>query len=328
MGPSHPADEDNLEAMSAFYKYTEPFSSECRAFGRLQEAGSEELAVRCFGYVLLDADEEQAMMDQFASLELEFNGNCEYPGRFDMRSRFLGRDGRPPPIRGIVKAFGEANEPLRARTARKVLRDVIRLQQLGILKLDVAHRQLISGRIADFSTAVTVPHFVTTPALNPRLTPEDMALMEREAFQLSMSDYWDFDDMIITWNDDNENSPKDQLSSISAFPSGHGCRIKYNLRPSPARQRVYTYVDPRLYDWKGTGGRGSPGRQPKCSHRPPTRGAISKTKRQPRATTRPARWYYDCDPDLAARLKKQTQNSFTLTWRHKDGLIFPYKKVW
>lgn len=35
-------------AMGAFYKYMDPFNCECRAFGRSQEAGCEELAIKCF----------------------------------------------------------------------------------------------------------------------------------------------------------------------------------------------------------------------------------------------------------------------------------------
>lgn len=80
--------------MSAFYNYSEPFSCECRAFGRLQEACQEELATRCFGYLLLDEEHERTMMNQFSHLKLDFNGNGDYPGLENMRSRFPGKDGR------------------------------------------------------------------------------------------------------------------------------------------------------------------------------------------------------------------------------------------
>lgn len=54
LGTAEHTDPDDLKAMSAFYNYSEPFSAECRAFGRLWDAGWEELAIRCFAYVLLD----------------------------------------------------------------------------------------------------------------------------------------------------------------------------------------------------------------------------------------------------------------------------------
>lgn len=127
--------------MSAFYNYSEPFSCECRAFGRLQGAGHKELAVRCFGYVLLDEEHEHALMIRFSDLKLDFNGDIEYPGGEDMRSRFLGKDGRASPIRGVVKDFGlEDEENLRPTLMRKIFRDVIKLQQLGIFRIDVATR--------------------------------------------------------------------------------------------------------------------------------------------------------------------------------------------
>ncbi|KAK0610729.1 hypothetical protein DIS24_g12031 [Lasiodiplodia hormozganensis] len=183
--------------MSAFYNYSEPFNAECRAFGRLRESGHEDLAVQCFGYVLLDEKHEHIIMSQFSDKNLEFNGNGENPGIDDMRSRFLGRHGKPPPLRGIIKALGKADEPLRKRSARKLYQSIVSLQQLGIINIDVAHRQLIDGKFADFSTAITTPHFITTPELNPRLTPEWISAMEFETFQFSINDFWAFDNMVV-----------------------------------------------------------------------------------------------------------------------------------
>lgn len=61
--------------MSAFYDYSDLFSCECRAFGRLREAGHEELAIGCFGYVLLDEDLERALHSRFP--DISFNGNTQ-----------------------------------------------------------------------------------------------------------------------------------------------------------------------------------------------------------------------------------------------------------
>lgn len=320
--------------MSAFYNYSEPFSCECRAFGRLQEAGYEELAIRCFGYLLLDEQHERAMMNQFN--HLEFNGNIEFPGDEDMRSRFLGKDGRLPPIRGIVKEFGTRNEEFRATDARRILRDIIKLQQLGIIRIDVAHRQIIGGKLADFSTAIAIPHFITTPELNPCLTPEWIAAMEYETFQHSINDYWDFDGMVQLWNMDHEDDPSLRRNELSvhALPGGFS-RIKYvdKLRSTPSRERVYSLVDPRLYDWRtsaaspagnaatgGLGGRKSGPKTEGGSHGKPD-GAITKTRRGLYA--KPPRWYYDCDEKVAADLKRRTYFCPTLEWEHKNGLIFP-----
>ncbi|KAJ8131268.1 hypothetical protein O1611_g2357 [Lasiodiplodia mahajangana] len=207
-GPDGPEDIVDVEMMSAFYNYAEPFSAECRAFGRLQETGHEELAVKCHGYVLLNEEHEQAMMTQFSDLDLEFNGDIDYPCREDLRSRFVAKGARPPPIRGIVKDFGldfnvDREDKIRAPLIRKILRDVIKIQQLGIINIDVATRQIIDEKLGDFSTAITVPHFLTSPELNPRLTPEMISAMELETFKYALCDYLDFDAMMWDWNIDH-----------------------------------------------------------------------------------------------------------------------------
>ena len=192
----------------------------------------------------------------------------------------------------------------------------MRLQQLGIISIDVAYRQLISGKLADFSTAITTPHFVTTPELNPSLTSECLLLMEYEIFQYSINDYWEFDDMVQLWNDEHEDR-RDQLS-VYAFPGGNGCRINYNLRSTPSRERVYSLVDPRLYGRRSSVIPGGNRKRP--------RGATSKTRQ--RLNIKPPRWYLDCDSKVAAELKSDTQFSTSLRWEFKDGLIFPRKRKW
>jgi len=317
--------------MSAIYEYSEPFSCECRAFGRLQEDGYEELAVRCYGYVLLDEEHERVVMDQFSHLEINFNGNIQYSGYEDLRSRFVGKGvDRAPPIRGIVKEFGPTEEDLQTRGARRILKDIIRLQQLGIIHIDVGHRQLVGGKLCDFSTAITVPHFITTPELNPCLEPEWIPALEFETFQFSINDYWEFDEMVREWNyEQEERKTKKKKISVYAFPGGRGCRIKYDLRSTPLRERVYSFVDPRLYDWRtssasprkvATGARGR-----RKSGRGTTGGRHGKLRR---LAPRPPRWYLDCDKDVATRLKNSTSFSTSLDWEFRDGLIFPRKRGW
>jgi len=70
-------EEEEREKWSAFYNYSEPFCCECRAFGRLQEDGHEDLAVDCFVYVLLDEEHERVLLDRFPNITL--NGNIELP---------------------------------------------------------------------------------------------------------------------------------------------------------------------------------------------------------------------------------------------------------
>lgn len=272
--------------MTTFANCSEPFNCECRAFGRLQEAGYQDLATRCFGYLLLDKEHERTMMDQFSHLQLEFNGNMDEPGYEDMRSRFPGKYGRDPPIRGIVKEFGRCDQDLTTPLAKKLLQDVIKLQQLGIINIDVAHRQIISGKFTDFSTTITVPHFLTNPSMNPHLNSDQVSAMEFEAFQLSSMDYWSFDEMVQEWNEDNPSK-----IDVYAFPGGNGCHTRYKLR-SESPRTFYTLVDPRKL---GEG--------------------VSKKRKR-------ARWYYHCDATRAALLYRRSDVTFH-NWEFRDGYIFP-----
>ncbi|KAI8666918.1 hypothetical protein NCS56_00826700 [Fusarium sp. Ph1] len=207
-----------VDAFASLANYAEPFNSQCRAYGRLREADCEHLANRCFGYLLLEEANERAMMNQFKDHRMKFNGNILFLEGMDMRGRFPGKDGRPPPIRGIVKEFGQPEKELSMRTLRSILKDVIQMQQLGIIRLDVADRQFINGKMADFITAITFPHFITSPELNPHLTPEMVSAMELETLLFSRKDYQEFDQMMGMWNYEN---PSHQRSFFS-LPGGGG----------------------------------------------------------------------------------------------------------
>ncbi|KJK93717.1 hypothetical protein H633G_02397 [Metarhizium anisopliae BRIP 53284] len=250
--------QEYRELYSALYNYAEPFTCECRAYGRIQESGHETLALKCYGYVLLDEQHERRMMAQFqhpsSGVCLDFNGSIDASIPDDVRWRFVGKSGRAPPIRGIVKELGVPDEEnLRPAVARSILRDIIRMQKLGIIGIDVMDVQIVSGKLCDFSTAITTPHFLTTPEINPHLTAEMVSLMEFATFDKALSDYKRFDDMIREWN---RFGGKARPISITAFPGGRGCGLKYNLRNKAARERIFTYVDPRSTVIKWSGARG------------------------------------------------------------------------
>ncbi len=322
--------DPDRDLLRALYPYSEPFSAECRAFARIIASGHEEVAARCFGYLLLDEEHERVMMDRFSHLSLDFNGNGTEPGLVDQRSRFPGRDGRPPPLRGIVKAFGRVDEPLRTTGVKRLLRDVIQMQQLGIVRIDVAHAQLVDGKIADFSTAITTPHFITTPEIDPCLTPERKAAMEYMTFQLSVGDFWYFNAMVNEWNKEQKDR-KDRIS-VYAIPRGGGCRVPYNLRSRPSRERLYSLANPTLYDWRtsdtvgvGTGvTEAARRRKSRLTANDLTqensRGAIPETHR--RVDTRPPRWYYECDAGVIAKMSCGPPPWERLIWGFKDGTVF------
>lgn len=311
----------------AFSNHTEPFSCECRAFARLQESGHEELAIRCFGYILVN-EEEKEMVDRF---KVNFDSQLwgcfeEYKGR--QRARFLGkRTGRQPPLRGIVKAFGQADPTLKLSVVKKLFRAIVRLHQLGIVGLDVADRQLVDGKMADLSQALTSPNFIMTPELNPFLSSEEVAFLENETFRYCRSDFARYEDAIWAWNDEHEDA-KDRLW-IQAF-SEH----QYNLRKVPSRDdRPYTFADPRLYDWKKSSlasesadaamARGEKGQRSDGTTVKIGGSRESDAKKQRRLNPYPTRWYYDCDEEEAAQMRRFPDSHGSLNYEYRGGLIFP-----
>lgn len=257
--------------------------------------------------MLLDEDNERTIYSRFP--ETSFNGDFDNCAGSDdeVRRRFVGPDGRPPPIRGVVKELGiqPDESELQSALLTKILDDLRLLQQLGIMSIDVATRQIISGKLCDFSTAITIPHFITTPELNPSLTPEMRAAMELETFGLTNDDYLNFDNMIYSWN--NKYAKEKGPIAVRAYPGGNGTPPlrRYELRNPVARERVFTYVDPRRYNWKRR-----------------TKGTSARLR------AKPPIWVYHCgdSPSLLRRLRCRYQSSGLLSWEYKDGLIFPRPK--
>ncbi|ATY61646.1 hypothetical protein A9K55_009367 [Cordyceps militaris] len=312
LSPYYDMCRKDWEMMRAFYEYAEPFNCECRAFARLKEAGHEDLAIGCFGYLLLDEEHERKLLTQLHDHRIDFNGNIDCPGgnhdEGPLRERFLGPDGRPPPIRGIVKEYappGEEHE-FRQADAEKMLADVKKLQQLGITRIDVAARQVIGGRISDFSTAVTTPHFATTPELNPHLTPDMRRAVELQAFIHAKEDYLEFDAMIREWN--WEHAKEHGVITASAYPGHKGAPglCRYDFRRKVAQKRVYTFVDPRLYDWKVRPRKGVKNRRRRLRAKPPL-------------------WIYRCGENdgLANSLMSDSTKFMSIEWEYRDGRIFP-----
>lgn len=249
--------------------------------------------------MLLDELHERNVVENF---DIDICGNADGRGHDTLRTRFPGKNGRAPPVRAIVKEFGQGEERLRAQDMRRILRNITQLQQLGIIGIDVADRQIISGKLADFSTAVTTPHYRTNPELNPYLSPAGRSALEFETFKLSMNDYWEFDDMVQTWNQEHEDQ-KD--ISVHAFPAGgKGLQSKHNLRSTAARERVWTYVDPRRYDWRS----GS---------------AAGQQKARRRLDAKPRRWILEDAGRIPAGFKMTTSLSISLDWIFKNGRMVP-----
>lgn len=129
--------------------------------------------------------------------------------------------------------------------------------------------------------------------------------MELETFRLANDDYLAFDAMMADWN--LEYAQEKDAIAVRAYPGGNGSPPlrRYELRNAAARERVFTHVDPRRYDWKRR-----------------TKGT-KKGRRRLRA--KPPVWFYYCgdNASLARNLRDKQLSSAALDWDYKDGFIFP-----
>ncbi|KAF4970752.1 hypothetical protein FSARC_2265 [Fusarium sarcochroum] len=182
----------------AFESRFTPFENECRAFGRLQEAGCEHLAVKIHGYVALELTKVIDQKLQVARSKMRW----PYLELVDFLSNGDG------PTMGIVKDWVDMaecdNEDLRERYDRitqinqfpRMLEDLHELHKSGIVVRDLKSDQYVNGILVDLSFAMTVPHpYGPDPSglgrsWQPRWTWQSMAAWDLYCFQTRVIDTW------------------------------------------------------------------------------------------------------------------------------------------
>ncbi|KAL8853717.1 MAG: hypothetical protein Q9221_001528 [Calogaya cf. arnoldii] len=130
--------------------YLDPFFNECRAYGKLVEKDlNGKVAVYCHGYLILPAQYEEDLEQQFEGLG--WNRPFE---EYD----------KPPadrqPLRAIVKELVPEDTDWKPRVAVKILRHLKMIRKLGIYVMDIKPENYKGGLLVDFSVALTEPHFI------------------------------------------------------------------------------------------------------------------------------------------------------------------------
>ncbi|KAG7292883.1 hypothetical protein NEMBOFW57_002928 [Staphylotrichum longicolle] len=171
--------EDGLVSIEDVINQNDPFHCECRAYGRLKEANREDLAARCYGYVLLDQSHE----DELARLGFD---------SWDRRAATKGR-----PIRAVVKEYiaDDGDGPFTYEMLPRMRRDIQDLNRLGIVVWDVRADNYRAGRLIDFSQAHTVPHM--------ELDWNSAIYSRSHVMETCVRDLACFDDMVEEWNDEH-----------------------------------------------------------------------------------------------------------------------------
>ncbi|KAL8919895.1 MAG: hypothetical protein Q9172_004743 [Xanthocarpia lactea] len=130
--------------------YLDPFYNECRAYGKLVEAGlNGAVAVHCYGYMMIPAKYEDELKHRFGIVDWDrpVEENEKRPSQMQ-------------PLKAIVKDLVLEDTTWSPKTAKKMLRDLRKIRQQGIYVMDIKPENYKGGLLVDFSIAITKPHFL------------------------------------------------------------------------------------------------------------------------------------------------------------------------
>ena len=127
--------------------HADPFYNECRAYGRLREAGLDgKVAVRCHGYTTLPPAMESELEERFDVTDWERGA---YDDAIKNRAYF----------RAIVKDLIRDDVRLTHRVVKKMKKDLVQIRKLGIYPSDIKRTNYKKGLLIDFSSAITEPNY-------------------------------------------------------------------------------------------------------------------------------------------------------------------------
>lgn len=203
----------------------DPFNAECRAYGRLKETAREDLAAKCFGYILLSPDQELKLA------KLVGNSN-----EWHRRDAHKGQ-----PLRCIVKEYIEQDSvPFDFQMISRMRQDIQDINKLGIIVFDLREGNYLGGRLVDFSQAHTTPHYA--------LDLQSTWISNSSVRDLCARDLICFDSMMDEWNTEH---PKQRFWPRFLPNKAFGIRLRNHSRYFEEwGDREGARLDAALYDWK------------------------------------------------------------------------------
>ena len=159
----------------AFIAQFDPFYSECRAYGRMEERHQNSIvAVRAYGFMDIPADKE-GLMSCFPFCANDWNRpDEEYSWPIVERQ----------PFRAIVKDL--VHNKANFSNVAQMRDDLLALQQMGVYVQDIEKANYCNGKLVDFSLCWTAPHVL----VNTQVRPQDH--IDEELIQVR----WEFDRML------------------------------------------------------------------------------------------------------------------------------------
>lgn len=154
-------DRVGLETLHA---QCDPFYNECRAYGKLIESDvNGRVAARCHGYTTIHYKEVHQLGKEFHIEDLEQEAESYQESQVPPE-RYL--------YRAIVKELIRDDLPLTHMRVKKMMRDLLKMRELGVYPMDIKSRNYRGCLLVDFSSAITEPHstFKISPEWQNELT--------------------------------------------------------------------------------------------------------------------------------------------------------------
>ncbi|KAF5634641.1 hypothetical protein F52700_5834 [Fusarium sp. NRRL 52700] len=191
-------DELSQSTIDSLRLHATSFYNECRVFGRLKELDRGHLAIKAYGYLEFNLDDERVQQKFLPFLEkgerpyFISQGKKDFTTADMIRFRFQHNDLKTP-LMAIVKEWiplpGSQVMPYvltqkQMRSLPQLLRNLHGLHKSGIVVRDLKMQQYLDGKLVDFSFAWTIPHvFGPESGLRPRWSFESMAAWDLKCFQ-------------------------------------------------------------------------------------------------------------------------------------------------
>ncbi|KAK1771498.1 kinetochore Sim4 complex subunit FTA2-domain-containing protein [Phialemonium atrogriseum] len=241
------------------YDHWEFFINECRAYGRLKEAGREDLAAKCHGYFFLKEEDEKVLEDKYGLDPSAWDID-------DARKDASSKDGQYRPIRVLVKDFVPGDIDFHPRQIPRMLQDLISIQNLGLVVGDMKRDAYVNGVLVDFSHSMTTPHPAITPGMAPGICDR---LVAEQAFHNSRGDFQEFDWIIDYWNN-NDGLKRGFIwhRALANYRYVGKIRSKDPAKKIPRAHKLDGLVsrcNPRVYDWKASGSVGGVRKPRRCT---------------------------------------------------------------
>ncbi|KAI1060388.1 hypothetical protein LB506_007157 [Fusarium annulatum] len=267
--PLVPNDELSQSTIDSLRLHATSFYNECRVFGRLKELDREHLAIKAYGYLEFNLDDERVQQKFLPFLEenelpfLFSQGKKDFTTADTIRTLFQHYDLKIP-LMAIVKEWipvrRDQSMPFvltqkQMRSLPRLLRNLHELHKSGIVVRDLKMQQYLDGKLADFSFAWTIPHiFGPESGLRPRWSFESMAAWDLKCFQ-DMLDFFDqkADDTVPRMRKHNQVAWRkdDVYDHLRPRPQMYGPFLPmliYDSKPQPMVHRPP--FDPAKFNWQ------------------------------------------------------------------------------